>query len=970
MAAVYPGSPLSYPVPAAQGQYSVQYKLDGGAWTDARVYLSIYGGTNASPYEPFTKYPSYPNTSMSFVSIPAHANAYVQLRVTKLQNAPFLASDHVSVRPSPKPVLAALAQDGTVNLSTVTAPDFSGEQFILWWDRDSQNGGGIQGLAFFLDPPYATPTGQNVKVIRSANDLTDPHLIDPTYDTLDFEGIVPIGGPGIEGPGAQVFSVPVNIKNVFLGAEAWVQGKLRFVQSGHGSVRRIYGPGVLDGSRFNYLWRQCRNAPASGHQIDGYQAISWDSSPAHSDTFAIDGPIVSDFNYTATDGLVNSVVNNMKIIGWNGNNDGLQMETGTIASNVFVRTGDDSLEMWGGSITVTNATVWQNAEGGVVNLGWLNRYPGDYDLIDGLYVVRTDWSTPTVTTFRTDPTDLLAHQNNAVIASLMSPGTMFGTVSPPVYRNIFVEDPPRVLFSLKILPPDTALSGLKAGEGATAIDLTLPSVVNLTLENVFTPASPLPIQNSIGFQTLPAGFTYEFPAGTTHTLATDYTLTGTMNIHLDNVMVKSSSGLWTPLTSANAMAVDQVTTNPPTLAVNYDLLPDLLISCTHIGNFLQGQSTAAYTILVENRGSGATNGAVSVANTLPSGLTGTAIDGPGWTCALPTLTCSRSDPMSPGAIYPPITITASVASNAASPAINRVSVSGGGSATATASDLTTVLAPFSDVSSSDAFLPAIDLMREYTITSGCEANPPLYCPNDSVTEAQMAVFVVRSIMGGDSFAYTSTPYFSDVPASNSYFPWIQKMQDLGIAVPCASNQFCPDAPVTRGIMAVLIIRGRYGVATPSSYPATPYFADVAPNHPYFPWIQKMKQLGITSGCTATTYCPDDPVTRGQMAVFIMRGEFNQLLPASTPVVAWVSPAGTSPGLTTLVTIAGQNTHFTSGMTQVNAGAGISVSNIGVMSGTTLTVQFVAAPGATLGPRSITVTTGDEEATLPNGFQVR
>ena len=60
------------------------------------------------------------------------------------------------------------------------------------------------------------------------------------------------------------------------------------------------------------------------------------------------------------------------------------------------------------------------------------------------------------------------------------------------------------------------------------------------------------------------------------------------------------------------------------------------------------------------------------------------------------------------------------------------------------------------------------------------------------------------------------------------------MQDLGIALPCAANQYCPDTPVSRGVMAVLIIRSRYGVSTPTNYPATPYFTDVATNYQYFP----------------------------------------------------------------------------------------------------------------------------------------
>jgi hypothetical protein len=62
-----------------------------------------------------------------------------------------------------------------------------------------------------------------------------------------------------------------------------------------------------------------------------------------------------------------------------------------------------------------------NFNGGVVNLGWLDNSPGDYGFIDGLYVVKTDWFTKTSTTFKADDTDPVAHQNNAVIASMMVP---------------------------------------------------------------------------------------------------------------------------------------------------------------------------------------------------------------------------------------------------------------------------------------------------------------------------------------------------------------------------------------------------------------------------------------------------------------------------------------------------------------------------------------------------------------------
>ncbi|HLK62366.1 MAG TPA: alginate lyase family protein [Bryobacteraceae bacterium] len=461
-----------------------------------------------------------------------------------------------------------------------------------------------------------------------------------------------------------------------------------------------------------------------------------------------------------------------------------------------------------------------------------------------------------------------------------------------------------------------------------------------------------------------------------------------VNVLVSFAMIQGSANVVAPaqvLTDASGLASAIVTAGPlsgtaivtaaalgasVSFTVHAAAGPVLQISATHQGNFVLGQAAAAYTIMVENHGTAATSGMVTVTDTVPGGLTATAIGGPGWTCDPPSFTCMRSDILANGSSFPPITVTVSVASNAASPATNSVAVSGGGSPSAAATDPAILIAQFTDIAPTDlAYLPAIDLLREYGVTGGCGANPPAYCPATNIPESQMAVFVTRSIFGGDDFPYTQTPYFSDAPASNQYFQWIQKEQELGIAVSCSATQFCPDSAVTRGIMAVLIVRSRYGMSMPVNYPAAPYFTDVPSTHPYFPWIQKMAQLGITSGCGPTTYCPDDPVTREQMAVFIMRGEFNQLLPANVPIVVWVSPGNASAGQTVKVTIAGQNTSF-SQASQVTAGAGITVSNVNVVSSTLLTAQLTVAAGAASRPRPITVTTGTEEATLPSGFTVQ
>src|SRR6185295_14769883 len=122
-------------------------------------------------------------------------------------------------------------------------------------------------------------------------------------------------------------------------------------------------------------------------------------------------------------------------------------------------------------------------------------------------------------------------------------------------------------------------------------------------------------------------------------------------------------------------------TNPTTI----NQLPDLTIAKSHSGNFTQGQVGATYSITATNSGSAATSGTVTVVDTLPAGLTATAISGTGWSCVLGTLTCTRSDALAAGSSYPVITVTVTVANNAASSVTNSVSVSGGGQ-TNTAND--------------------------------------------------------------------------------------------------------------------------------------------------------------------------------------------------------------------------------------------------------------------------------------------
>ncbi len=121
---------------------------------------------------------------------------------------------------------------------------------------------------------------------------------------------------------------------------------------------------------------------------------------------------------------------------------------------------------------------------------------------------------------------------------------------------------------------------------------------------------------------------------------------------------------------------------------------DFAIAATHANNFTQGDAGDTYTITVSNVGSSPSSGTVTVADTLPAGLTATAISGSGWTTDLGTLTSTRSDALNGGLSYPPIIITVNVAANAPASVTNMASVSNGGDtdpANNSASESTVVL---------------------------------------------------------------------------------------------------------------------------------------------------------------------------------------------------------------------------------------------------------------------------------------
>ncbi len=144
-----------------------------------------------------------------------------------------------------------------------------------------------------------------------------------------------------------------------------------------------------------------------------------------------------------------------------------------------------------------------------------------------------------------------------------------------------------------------------------------------------------------------------------------------------------------------------------------------------------------------------------------------------------------------------------------------------------------------------------------------------YCPADPVTRAQMAVFLLKSEHGSDYVPPSCQGVFSDVACPSAFADWIEQLAAEDITAGCGTGIYCPQNAVTRGQMAAFLLRTEHG---PGYVPPAcgGLFGDVPCPSQFADWIEQLADEGVTAGCGAGNYCPDSPNTRGQMAVFLTR----------------------------------------------------------------------------------------------------
>jgi hypothetical protein len=174
---------------------------------------------------------------------------------------------------------------------------------------------------------------------------------------------------------------------------------------------------------------------------------------------------------------------------------------------------------------------------------------------------------------------------------------------------------------------------------------------------------------------------------------------------------------------------------------------------------------------------------------------------------------------------------------------------------------------FNDVPTNHPFYTEIGKLSGAEITKGCGSQE--YCPDQPVSRQQMAAFIMRALREFNPPAPT-TQRFSDVQPDNIFYSYIDLLAARNITLGCSANppQYCPNDTVTRAQMAAFLMRA-LGEFNPPP-PAAQRFNDVPSTNPFYAFIDRMAVLQITLGCGNGNYCPNDGVTRAQMAAFLVR----------------------------------------------------------------------------------------------------
>ena len=172
---------------------------------------------------------------------------------------------------------------------------------------------------------------------------------------------------------------------------------------------------------------------------------------------------------------------------------------------------------------------------------------------------------------------------------------------------------------------------------------------------------------------------------------------------------------------------------------------------------------------------------------------------------------------------------------------------------------------FSDVSGTHA--PAVEALAADGVFAGTECDEGLFCIDEPIKRWEAAVWMVRVLDGIDP----QVVRFGDVDGGVWWAAFVERLAVLGVTTGCEQGDpplFCPNDVVTRAQMASFLVRA-FDLEAAESYG----FVDVSGNT-HEADIDALAKAGVTTGCAQDplSYCPDNKVKRGEMATFLHRAQ--------------------------------------------------------------------------------------------------
>ncbi len=191
-----------------------------------------------------------------------------------------------------------------------------------------------------------------------------------------------------------------------------------------------------------------------------------------------------------------------------------------------------------------------------------------------------------------------------------------------------------------------------------------------------------------------------------------------------------------------------------------------------------------------------------------------------------------------------------------------------------ASGLAAAGGSFQDVPPDHWAYPYIELLYQQGYVAGCSADPLLYCPEQIMTRAESAVFVVRGVHGADFDPPDPTlSSFADVQPTDWFADWVEQLWIDGYTAGCATDplRYCPLQQHTVAEGTVFFLRMMNG----TDYRPPPpqgIFADVDTNAWYADWVEEAYRRGMLRPCQSQPQlkaCPLDPLTRAYGAYMMV-----------------------------------------------------------------------------------------------------